>query len=700
MPNFRYSQWDGTQQVFPIHEEDLMDHLSEQMVCYGDISKALHSLTQKGLQNKSGQSISGIQDMLKSLANRKQKALNKHSLEHVLDRIKEQLQGIVDMERAGIGKRIDHARNRLLSHPGRRESTPSVPPNTSSPTRQEMERLLEHLEEMGRRNLELLDNLPQDPARIIRQLQEYEFMDDKARAKFNKLLDSLRQQVLDSAFRNLARDLTAMGQGQLDSLKDMLRDLNRLMEKRLVAGDGGGDSASRSLFDGFMQKYGHLFGSRPPASTDELVQVLHQQAALMESLLKSLSPELRRDLEDVLSSIFSDPELQEEMARFAANLASLGSDGEPDGALAHEFPFRGSKPLGLQEALEVMEQLQRIEELEHQLKRAHQDNSLDHIDPALMRDILGEESCQDLELLRRMAEILENAGYIQQVGSGFELTPKGIHKIGHKALQEIFAYTKRDRLGHHSTSAEGGGGDLLEDTKRYEYGDPFHLDLQRSMMNAVLRSPGTPVRMQPGDFEVNHTEMVSQAATVLMVDLSLSMAMRGNFQSAKRVALALDNLIRMKFPKDSLYIVGFSTYAREVKADKLAYLSWDEADPYTNIQHGLAVARRLLGKSHAPTRQIIMISDGEPTAHIDDGQLFLQYPPTPRTIKETLKEVQRCTRQDIKINTFMLERSPYLVEFVGKMTGINRGRVFYTNPDKLGEYILADYLTSRRRQLA
>ena len=185
-----------------------------------------------------------------------------------------------------------------------------------------------------------------------------------------------------------------------------------------------------------------------------------------------------------------------------------------------------------------------------------------------------------------------------------------------------------------------------------------------------------------------------------MLDLSLSMAMRGNFLAAKKVALALDNLIRSQFPRDSLHIVGFSTYAREVKPDKLAYLTWDELDHYTNIQHGLNTARRLLDRSHGGTRQIIMVSDGEPTAHMEGGRLYLQYPPSPRTIRETLKEVRRCTRQDIKINTFMLERSAYLAEFVEQMTSINRGRVFYTSPAKLGEYILVDYLTSRRKLLA
>jgi len=298
-----------------------------------------------------------------------------------------------------------------------------------------------------------------------------------------------------------------------------------------------------------------------------------------------------------------------------------------------------------------------------------------------------------------MTDILEAAGYIRRVGNRFELTPRGMRKIGQKALQEIFAYIKKDRAGQHRMDKGGGGGERTDDTKRYEFGDPFHMDLHRTLMNAIERVPGVPVQMHPEDFQVFKTEQLTHSATVLMLDLSLSMAMRGNFLAAKKVALALDNLIRSQFPRDNLFIVGFSTYAREVKPEKLPYLSWDEFDPYTNIQHGLALSQKLLARVRGGTKQIIMISDGEPTAHIESGQLFLQYPPSPRTIRETLREVRRCTQKGIIINTFMLDRNSYLVEFIDQLTRINRGRVFYTTPERLGQYILVDYLNSRKRRI-
>jgi uncharacterized protein with von Willebrand factor type A (vWA) domain len=341
-----------------------------------------------------------------------------------------------------------------------------------------------------------------------------------------------------------------------------------------------------------------------------------------------------------------------------------------------------------------------MEELDKQLRRAQQGGNLAEVDARLLREALGPEALQEMEQLRQITMALEEAGYIRLVGPRYELTPKGVRKIGQRALQELFGCIKRERLGQHRAATPGFGGDSTEGSKPYEYGDAFNVDVSRSLMNSLRRRSGAPVRLLPQDLEVFRVEQSAQASTILMLDLSLSMAMRGNFLAAKKVALALDNLIRTQFPRDTLRIVGFSTYAREVKADRLAYLAWDEFDPYTNIQHGLALSRKMLSRTPAANRQIILVSDGEPTAHVEGGQLYLQYPPSPRTIAETLREVRRCTRLGITINTFMLERSAYLMEFVDRMTRINKGRVFYTSPERLGEYILVDYLTSRRRLIA
>jgi len=192
---------------------------------------------------------------------------------------------------------------------------------------------------------------------------------------------------------------------------------------------------------------------------------------------------------------------------------------------------------------------------------------------------------------------------------------------------------------------------------------------------------------------------VTRSATVLMLDLSLSMPMRGNFQAAKKVAIALDNLIRSQYPKDSLYIVGFSSYARQIKKESLSYMSWDEFDPYTNMQHGFYLARKLLSKELCSNKQVILISDGEPTAHFEGEEVYFQYPPSLRTLQLTLREVRKCTQKGIVINTFMLESGRFLGAFVTQMARLNKGRVFFTSADSLGEYLLVDYIGNKRKKL-
>ena len=220
-------------------------------------------------------------------------------------------------------------------------------------------------------------------------------------------------------------------------------------------------------------------------------------------------------------------------------------------------------------------------------------------------------------------------------------------------------------------------------------------------MNSLQRerSSGPPVRLVENDFEVYRSEQLSQTATVVMVDLSWSMALRGSFQAAKKVALALDNLISSKYARDSLYVIGFSAYARELKPEELPYVSWDESVLGTNMHHAFMLAQKLLSKHKVGTRQIIMISDGEPTAHLEHGRSCFAYPPSPVTIRETLKEVKRCTDKGIIINTFMLDRNYFLKEFVNEMAKINKGRVFYTTPEGLGEYILVDYVAHKRKHM-
>ena len=266
--------------------------------------------------------------------------------------------------------------------------------------------------------------------------------------------------------------------------------------------------------------------------------------------------------------------------------------------------------------------------------------------------------------------------------------------------QARVAKLKKQSLGNHAIPEEGRFGERIEDSKPYEYGDPLHLHMPRTIRNAIDREgPGSPVKLVPEDFEIYRSELITQTATVLMVDLSWSMALRGSFQSAKKVAMALHNLIKTAFPRDSLYVLGFSALAHEIKAHDLPYLQYDDYMLGTNMQHALILAEKMLAKHQQGSKQVIMITDGEPTAHLEGGEPVFAYPPTPTTFKKTLRAIRSCTSKGITINTFMLDQSYYLKAFVEQMTKINGGRVFYTEPQNLGEYILVDYVQNKRKKL-
>ena len=365
------------------------------------------------------------------------------------------------------------------------------------------------------------------------------------------------------------------------------------------------------------------------------------------------------------------------------------------GGLGERFRFGGDEPLGLDGALQQMARLQAMEGMETQLESIGAPGDLADVDRAKLEELVDKDAVRDLEALDDLARRLEEAGYLTRDGERLELTPRGSRRIGQKVLDDLFARLRRDAFGGHRANRAGRGGERDETTKPYEFGDPFHLELNRTLWNALSRDEnreaahdGRPIRLAPPDFEVFRTEELTSASTVLLVDMSRSMLLRGCFVAAKKVAVALNTLIRTQFPRDHLSVIGFAYYAREIRPEALAELSWHGYEYGTNLQHGLMLARRILARHRAGNREIVVITDGEPTA------------PTRRTIQETLREVQRCTREGITINTIMLERSRSLAEFVALITRLNRGRAFYASPEHLGEYVLVDFVSRRTRKVS
>ena len=676
---YRFSRWDGTQLLSDEADDALLNEFMDDVLARGDIDSSLRSVMRRGAHPRdSNVDVQGMDDMLRRLREQRQEMLRAHDLGTLLDDLRNRLDEVIQTERQGIEDRITAAQEAANNPPA------GLDPETA-------QRLADRMRDMAQRNQATLNALPDNLGDAVRELNDYEFMEPEAQRLFEELKELIQQQFVDRQFSDLQQSLENITQQDLDAAAEMMRDLNSMLQKHIRGDEDAG-------FEEFMQQWGSAFGESPPQDIEQLIDQLHNQAAQAQSLMSSLSPDQRSQLQDMIAGTLDNPGLAQQMGELQANLDSLRVGGE----LGRQYKFSGAEPIALQDALNLMDELNRMDGLEDDLKRAlYSGGSIDQIDAERVGDILGEDAEASLEQLRRLAERAVEEGLLRTSDDGsHEFTARGIRRIGEKALAEIFGYLRRTYTGRHNARVNGRGGELIETTKPYQFGDEFNIDLRRTMQSAVMRNgKSVPLRLQPEDFQVRETEDLAQASTVLLIDLSLSMAMRGNFVTAKKVALALDTLIRTQFSRDSLYVVGFSTYAREMKPETLAYLSWDEFEPYTNIQHGLIVAQKLLARHPGSNKQIIMVSDGEPTAHLENGRIFLQYPPSPRTIQETLKEVSRTTRAGISINTFMLEQNAYLMEFVDQITRINKGRVFYTSPEHLGEYIVVDYYTNRRRSI-
>lgn len=668
---YRYSRWDGTQEVDPFSAEQLMDSVADDLMENGDLDSALRRMFKWGAEGPNDQRLPGLQDLLDRLRDRRKQELGRYNLDSMMDDIRQRLEEVVETERQGIQKRLDQA--------GQQEQEGGQPPSDA---------LRQMLEKVANQRLQALDQLPPDPAGQIKELRDYDFMDQDARRKFDELMKILEQQILGNQFEGLKQSLQSLTPQDLQGMREMVKDLNQLLQEKLQGGNPD--------FQGFMDKHGQYF---PPGiqSLEQLVEHMQRRAAQAQSLLKSMSPEMRQGLQGIMDGLLRDDRLRWDLARMAAAMEQM----MPRGRFQGRYPFDGDESLTMREAMGLMDRLQQMDDLERELRRAQNPEDLRNVDPQRMADLLGPEAAEQLEQMRQITQMLEEAGFVEKRGDRYELTARAIRHIGQKALRDIFGRLKKDAFGKHETEHRGTGGERTEETKPYEFGDPFLVNLEDTLMNSLVREgAGTPLRLKPTDFSVYRTEQMTESAIVLMVDMSRSMLLNGCFGAAKKVALALNSLIKSQYPNDKLYIVLFSQYAREVKPETLPELTWDEEEFGTNMHHALMLARKLLGRHKMGNRQIIVITDGEPTAHLEDDRALFSYPPTHRTIVETLKEVDRCTRDRIVVNTFMLERSRSLVEFVNQMTKINRGRAFFCTPDRLGEYVLVDYVASKRKKVA
>ena len=674
MVRYRYSRWDGTQQVSLFDNDDLLEHLSEDILAGHDVEQALRGLLQRGIEgDDQDQRIEGLHELMQRVQEQRRNMLERFNLESLIDDLNERLRDVVETERKGIDRRLREAREQLS--------------NTDEAS-DHLRTAMDVLESRAARGKQAMDELPDSTAGSIRELREYEFMDSEAQRKFNELLDMLNRQAMESFTQGMRQQIEEMTPEQLDELRNMTHALNQMLHDRANGLDPD--------FDGFMEEFGHMFDPDRPASLDELLERLASQMAAAQSLMNSMSPEMRAELSQMLDAAL-DPELRGEMDELMARLQMMF----PFDTSGQEYPFMGDEPVTLQQAMEEMGKLQGIDDLEQRIKDVIRRGDVQDLDPAEVEEYLGEDARRQLENLQRVVQQLEEAGYLRRKGDRLELTARAIRKLAQQALRQVFSELPKDRIGSHPVYVRGEGGESTGETKKFEFGDGTDIDLHKTVFNGVLRQgPSVPVKLTADDLEIRQSEHLSRAATVLLLDQSRSMGMYGNFIAAKRVALALYWLIKSQYKGDYLGMVGFSDYAMEISTENLGDLTWNAWVSGTNMHHALMLSRRMLAKEKAVTKNILMITDGEPTAHLEGGHAYFSYPPSYSTINLTLDEVKRCTRDGITINTFMLEASYLLIDFINHVTRINRGRAFYSTPGQLGKYVVVDYLKSRRGRSA
>jgi uncharacterized protein with von Willebrand factor type A (vWA) domain len=641
----RYSQWDGTQDPLgpDLSASDLLDAMSEEILSGEGADQALSRMLRRGLRGR----FSGLDALRSRLRQARRREQERLSLEGPLQEVAERLAEILETERRTL----------------------SFDPSDDARLRETM-----------------LDTLPPDPAGQIRELKDYRFADPEAQRAFDELLQWLQDEVLGSYFRNMAQGMKNLGPEQLERFKDMLSELNDLIAAR----ERGEDT--QAAFDDFMGRYGDFF-PEGPRTLDQLLEQMARRMAALSRLMASLSPEQRAELEALAREVLEDMDLAFQVDRLAGALSELFPQmpwDEP--ALAG-----GEDAMPMHATVDALERISDYEELDRSMRGDYAGAALEDIDEERLRRTLGEDAVRDVRRLKEVERALERAGLVTRAGGRLQVTPKGARKLGERALVRLFEQLRRDREGTHDARDPGGMAEPTGATRPWRFGDTGQIAVQRTVFNAVLREgPSARPRIVPDDFELQEAETRTEAATALLLDLSFSMPLRGHWVPAKRMALALHALIEGRYPHDTLYLIGFSDYARRMHPEDLTAAGFERVYG-TNMQHAFHLAGRLLADHPRATKQVIMVTDGEPTAHLVDGIAEFNWPPVRETIEATLREAMRLAKQGVTLNVFMLEDTPGLAGFMERLARLTNGRVFQAagQDEGLGEFVVRDYVRRR-----
>ncbi|MFL6124594.1 hypothetical protein [Actinophytocola sp.] len=642
MSRFTYGRYyDGPDPLAPpVDLRDALDAIGRDVMDGRSPRSALEELLRRGTRNSAG-----LDEMTRKLWERRAQIQRRHNLDGTLQQVRQLLDEAVRLEKTALfPDPDDDARFREAQ----------------------------------------LDALPSGTAAAVRELSEYDWRSDEARSKYEEIRNLLGQELMESRFQGMKQALQDMRPEDTERIRQMMADLNELLLSHLR-----GDDTSAQFAD-FMSKHGEFFPENP-RNTEELVDALAARAAAAQRMMNSMSEQQRAELSELMANAFGDQRLMQQVATLDANLRALRPGEDWTGSAR----FRGNQPLGMGEGAEAMADLAELDALAEQLSQSYPGARLEDIDLEALERQLGQEARVDARRLAELEQQLRAQGLLERAPDGsLRLSPKALRRLGETALKDVL--TAARNAGQRDSILSGASGEPTGATRPWEFGDSSPWDTSRTIRNAVLRSGPGPVTLDVVDVEVVETEQRSRAAVALCVDTSWSMVQDGRWVPMKRTALALHQLITTRFRGDALQLITFGRHAQTVELPELVGLEgvWEQG---TNLHHALLLAGRHLRKHSDAQPVVLVVTDGEPTAHLEpDGEAEFSWPPEPRTLRKTIAEVDALAKLGASVTVFMLGDDPQLEKFVDLVARRSGGRVVAPDVDGLGAAVVGDYLRTRR----
>ncbi|MEX0428935.1 VWA domain-containing protein [Nocardioides sp. DS6] len=651
----RYKRYDGGDPLAPpVDLGEALDAIGEDVMAGYSPERAMREFLRRG-----GRDQTGLDELARRVAERRRELLSRHNLDGTMQQVRELLDKAVLEERKQLARDVDMDDADRAFREMRLDaaSPPGGPPNTAA---------------------------------AVTELSSYDWQSRDAREAYEEIKDLLGREMLDQRFKGMKDALENATEADREAVRKMLSDLNELLDKHRRGEDTPEDFAD------FMAKHGDFF-PEGPENVDELLDSLAQRAAAAQRMLNSMSPEQRQELMELSAQAFGSPDLMEQLAQLDANLQSL-RPGEDWGG---QESFDGQEGLGLGDGTGVLQDLAELDQLSEQLSQSYAGSRLDDVDLDALARQLGEQAAVDARTLQRIEQALRDSGTLKRGSDGdLRLTPKAMRQLGKSLLRDV-AERLSGRQGQRELQRAGAAGDLSGASRPWAFGDTEPWDVPRSITNAVIREvgegrdPAGGVRLTVEDIEVQETEARTQAAVALLVDTSFSMAMDGRWVPMKRTALALHTLIKSRFRGDDLQLIGFGRHAEVMEIEQLTALDamWDKG---TNLHHALLLANRHFRKHPNAQPVLLIVTDGEPTAHLEpDGEVWFSYPPHPLTIANAVQELDNSRRLGAQTTFFRLGEDPGLARFIDSMARRVEGRVVSPELDDLGAAVVGSYLGDR-----